>query len=597
MQETCERVFPLIGDETSGSALGRAIARLATLPLGVVGRLTGWGLNDQARVSRMLYFHQLAIASELSGKTAAADLFFRDSRRKLILLRDKPEPWRTCVETLGGSAADADRVLQRLVREIFIEVHLAFRQGYLECEPVTEPQSRAYKHLDYVSALIGLSDLSETESLSILGDASTSRTEAYCSRGNWNAAKTAAKDLLQRFPLQSRFQDLLVAVIRGEALAGSQGGKTKQGAAAEAARLVKQIYELKKFRADFPHNLAAFGALAELHLRHADALDRAKQLPEALAEIQAALVHQPGPEWPLAAEAERKRSELESEMQQLRVQASTPDSELPHMSKRGLEGLRKQASRGFRLMESFKRSDEARAAEEDLLAAQARGVWEEIGLPPLERADLRPLTLLDALSAVLHGPPPAPSGIGAAWEVVSRDNPDLLGLDKTRIESWLTCRIFGHGPAIAAPSLPLEMDFPAIKTVRPAGGREPFWYWLCGAENIGLKALCAAALVLAMVASGFAGLEFHNRQERNDAYMRMQAARESANYSAMLDAAEQFLGHPILSRDSRSPEIEQLYSEALVRWFNETRPSPSESKLRTDRYRKLSGFHPEENRP
>jgi hypothetical protein len=595
MVEPCERIFPVTGEEASGSPLGRAILQLEARPIGLVGRLTGWSLNDQAHVGRLLYFHRRAIESESAGMMEAADFFWQQSTRQLKKLCDNPKHWQNCVRSLGGSMEDADHVLRLLVREVFIDTHLAFRQSYLEREPVADPRSRAYKHSDYARALVGLSDLPEAGRLAILGEASVQQIEAYRAEGDWNEAKAAAADLLQRFPSQTRFQDLLVAVIRGEALAKLPSFNKEVDAAAEAAWLAKPIYALKRLRFDYPHNLAIFGALAELYLRRTDGLAKAKKLADALAEVQAALTYQPGPEWPLAAEAEQRRADLEAEMQQMRVQASAPENERPAISQGRLKALRKEASRGFRLMEAFKRSEEARAVQEDLVAAQARAIWEEIGLPSLERPDRRPLTLFDALSAVLHAPPAEPSGIARAWELVSLDNPDLVALDRDRIGSWLGRQIFGNALVTEPPPALSEAHLPIMKTAESVGGREPFWYWLFSPEQAWLKAACAIALVLAIVASGFAGREFNNRRERSGAYAQMQTARESGNYVAMLDAAERFLAHPVLSRDSRVPEIEELYSEALVRWFNETDPPASESKPRIDHYRKLFGLAAKEN--
>ncbi len=58
--------------------------------------------------------------------------------------------------------------------------------------------------------------------------------------------------------------------------------------------------------------------------------------------------------------------------------------------------MQKEAAKGFRFTESYKRSDEARTVEEDLRVAHSRRVWESVGLEPLARIDHRPLALTDA---------------------------------------------------------------------------------------------------------------------------------------------------------------------------------------------------------
>ena len=174
---------------------------------------------------------------------------------------------------------------------------------------------------------------------------------------------------------------------------------------------------------------------------------------------------------------------------------------------------------------------------------------------------------------------------------------DLASLDRTRVESWLANRIFGCGFSPSNNGRSLDQPLPALKVVPPTRSREPVGYWLFSPQAVWLKAACALAVVLAVLTCGFTIREYHGRWERSAAYEQMKTARESRDYNRMLDAAERFLAHPVVGNDSRTSEVQELYSEALVRWFNESRPPLSDVQQRTERYRKLLGITAKESHP
>jgi hypothetical protein len=270
---------------------------------------------------------------------------------------------------------------------------------------------------------------------------------------------------------------------------------------------------------------------------------------------------------------------------------SAPPAEQPVLPKRKFDLMRKQAARGFRLMDTYQRSDEARSASEDLPAAQGRRIWENLGLGPLDRIDLRPLALTDAIDSIRHAPPARPEDIPIAWETASRDNPHLSGLSKAPIHAYLVTILDGREPFEAPRSAAYEnLDEPcSTAPFKVRAGREPFWYWLFSVEDQWLKAACIITVLMVAIGGRFAWTEYSNRQLREIEWEQIHHARDTGNYSGMLDAAESFLSHPLTGQGQRVPEIEALYSEAIVRWFERDLPQGEALNKRLAKYRELHG--------
>jgi hypothetical protein len=265
----------------------------------------------------------------------------------------------------------------------------------------------------------------------------------------------------------------------------------------------------------------------------------------------------------------------------------------PPLPKRQLARLADQAAKGFRLMDDYRRSEEVRAVEDDLPVARGRRVWEEAGLGPLERIDLRPLALQDAFDAIRHQPPADPAGIPAAWQWVSQDNPHLASLDAPRVHACLAKALFGmaqESPQAPGPRAPAGAP-PAPLVASPTRrSSEPFLPWLLSGESKWLKVQCLAALVLVVAGGWLATHEYSHREIRAAAWREIHRARKRGDYPRMIDSAERFLGHPVIGKDARTSEVESLYSEALVRWFSQEQPPPERSEPRLGRYRQLLGI-------
>jgi hypothetical protein len=401
--------------------------------------------------------------------------------------------------------------------------------------------------------------------------------------GDWRGALQLAADLARLFPEATQYVDVL-SEMRAEGTIAQLHHRAKEpGRRQDARSLSKGLYELKKLRVDRPHHLGICKAIARLHVVRGETLAASGLLAEALVEAEAALTY-----YPDIADGMELRTGLETAMQQLRVQSAAPESEQVPLSGRQAKLRQSQAAKGFRLVDAFRRSDEARSVREDLPVAQGRLIWESIGLGPLEAVDHRALALEDAIQTVVNAQPTHAGDLPAFWGRVSQDNSHLRELDSKRVCEYLAHRLFGSAFASAPADVPPSEVAPvALRVDVPVRSSEPFVYWLFSRRNLRVKWQVLAAIALTVIAVVVGLAEFQARTIRREAYQSLREARNQASYESMIDAAEKFLSQRVIGRDDRISEVEALYSEALIRWFNEMGPSPEQAERRISRYRQL----------
>ena len=571
------------------SAVISALLPLGGRRLNLLQRWSGLFLAPAGRAGRLFQFHRLAVEAEMDGRFKRADFFWRETYRQVKRATLDPAFWPAVVESVSVPAdAPSAELSQIVVREVVIDTHHAWMRSYLEQTPEPDANSRAFLHLRYVRDYVDIVDLDPAAKLALIGSATLLEIKARERSHEWKLAEDLARDLLCRFPEETPYQDALAATYVAQALGTLKIGDRASRKVKNAARLARSIYKLKKLRLDYPHNLFIFECIAQLHYLRAKKLASAGQLAEALVDIQAALTH--NPDYP---EAEETRAQLESEMQQIRIQMAAPVEERPTASKRKLKTMQTQAAKGFRFAESYKRSDEARTVEEDLRVAHGRRVWENVGLEPLARIDHRPLALIDAFDTISHSPPAEPAGIPAAWQLVSSDNPHLYALETERVFAYLHKRLYKdtnggavEGEDASEPGVGASNDPAPFQPSALRRSSEPFFYWLFSRQDKLLKVQCLVAIVLVLAGARFALLEISHRRARDIAYQQIHEARLKQDYAGMLDAAEHFLDQPVIGKDVRKTEVEGLYSEALLRWFMREQPAENDS-VRLERYRRL----------
>src|SRR5262249_35996418 len=154
-------------------------------------------------------------------------------------------------------------------------------------------------------------DLSQMEQSALLGPPTIAEIEACERDRSWKRAEMLASDLLLRFPETTAYQNIMADVYHKRAISHTVKNK-KKNIEKGATVIAQALYQLKKLRQEYPHNLYLFQRIAELHLLRAQRLATVGRLSEALADAQAATIYQPG-----AAESEATRVQLEAEMQAL----------------------------------------------------------------------------------------------------------------------------------------------------------------------------------------------------------------------------------------------------------------------------------------
>jgi hypothetical protein len=552
--------MPMSAADLAPSQTWTAVAERRLSPL---QRLCGWNLDADGKVARLLLFHRLAKAAELTGRFRRANFFWQEAHGQLQRLSAQSTP-----------------CLASLVKEVFLNTHLAF------CRELTE--ERASLHLDYIWQLIDRTALAQESKHELLAPATLRQISARQEAKQWRRAEKLAAELVAHFPTVDEYQDQLGAMLFNQTVSSLSDGDSQAKSLRDAETLQKGIDTLMRLRDDYPHNLTLMERLGHLHHLRAIKLTNGRRLAEALAEVQMALTFHPDLE-----AAQKTQQRLEQMMQDLRVQMATAAAERHAHPKKAYrrtdKRLKEEASKGFRLMDDFKRSAEAHLISEDLLAARGRRMWREIGLGPLEPLDLRPLVLYHSVQSILRDPPPMLEEVSRLWNQVAMANRDLAELDASPVCRYLSARLFGPEQGPAEPSAAQEESPTPVSASRRRLSSEPFLYWLFSGQGKRVKIQCAVAIVLLALAFGLMWREMSHRKSRDTAYSQLQEAREARDYRRIVEGAEAFLSHPVLGRDGREVEVKALYSEALVRWFVGQVPPQDQKDAHLRRYSSLMG--------
>jgi hypothetical protein len=608
------RLFPCVGPDrhlaevdtaslSEDQCFTRAILDLGWRPLNFLQRVSGVWLNARKQISRLLLFHRLALEAELGLRFVRADFFWIEVHRQLAQLSKNPTVWIAALDAIPhiGNApirSSPNLVFAILVEEVFLDTHQAFFNFWAKRGQTETQSDRTAAHLNWIRKIIDQTALSDSEKIEVLSPLMLYQLEAYRKTEDMVKAEGLALDLLLRFPEVTAFQNALADVYSGQARGSWCDDESKATNSSDATTIARGIYRLKRLRQDYPHNIFLFKKTAELlHLR-AKRLTEDGLLAEALADVEAALTYQPE-----FVEANTTRTELENEMQKMRVEMAAAEGEPSGLVKQEEGVRRQQVAKGFRLIDSYRQSDEARAVANDLPVACGRRVWEALDLGPLERFDLRPLALEDALQSIYHIAPMNSTGLRETWERVSCDNPYLAKLDATRLYDYLGSHLFNlnsqtlneedskEAGKFESLGNGMQPDFTEISiSDHSFSGRFPILYWIFSCQDWRLKLQCVTAMILVFFFAQYSFTEYHNQQARASAYERLQEGKRDRDFLQMVKAAESFLSHPIIGKDLRRPEVEGLYSEALVRWFNQEMPPPEQAKEHLGRYREVMGI-------
>jgi hypothetical protein len=272
-----------------------------------------------------------------------------------------------------------------------------------------------------------------------------------------------------------------------------------------------------------------------------------------------------------------------------------------HLTAEG-QRLAKEASRGFAPLNEYLESAERKQIQEDAFSAVCKNVWLAIDYPePANGWDVSAAKLYLALADVISQKPSTRTDMERLWQDLAGKEPVLAALPSQPAVDFLARKLFplDHEPTHQPPmesSLGNEPAF-AFAFDKRMSGDEPFMFWLFSRQGMRLKIQSCVALALFSLTLGLAGFDALRRSEQNQAFVRLVAASNRADFPRVVEASEDFLAHPALRPDDRTAQVKRLYAEALVRWFSLIPGKPDETAVRrAHRYQQLAEIGREVNR-
>jgi hypothetical protein len=594
-----QRIFPPIGPDlyavcgqtvklTPDQRGARNLLSAANKDFSLTQRFLGWRLDAPERVVRLLLLHRLGMEAELAGKWQRADHFWGFVRDEMEALVDRMDLWQEVVQAFANRSRvcvlkDPVQLRQRLVHEVFIDVHCAFYNGYLQAADSLTLESRAFVHLDCIRDLLAFAFVSQEDLQTMLAPAMEAWIRLCEEAQQWDQARELCSALLGYLPDVEEYQDWLARLHLASTLARMEKAKSPRASLRNAKILQEGIDRLEQMHRDYPYSLAVFEALGHLHHQRAINLANSKRFSEAILSAQKAVAYNP-----MLKQAWETRDALVQLMLRLQTQMQEVQTRLARQRRARLtaEGTRllREASRGFSSAEAFVKS---RAAEvtEAFYAVQGRRLWRDIGLSePSDRWDERSRALLVAMTQVLREPPSSRGEMAAAWDQMAAEDKDLAKLDTAPICAYLTQRLFEDEPAPAqrasAPASATLQQPPVMAGVstRRRWGGEPFALWLFSGKDKRIKVQAVVALVLVLLVGWLAIRDLSVRAARDAAYAQIVETAGSQDPLGIIQGAEAYFANkPLNGRDGRDEQVRTLYTEAFVRWFVEL-----ENNLDTD---------------
>jgi hypothetical protein len=570
-----QRVFPPIDADVYRAAhtgqpeQGWALLRLADESLSFTARYLDRQLAPRQRVGRALSLHRDALAAELEGRFERADFYWRQLLREVARF-DSPA-WEAAGDAAMPSASGADRtdvVRRALVRELFLETHLAFYRGYVASAEALTLTARAFVHFRYVTQWLDRAELSEHDLMALLGSPANTIVTLSTETKSWSVGMDACELVLKHCPGATTFQDRLARLYWDRAMAGVAKDSDGSAALRDAKQMLAGIESTEALIERYPYCSVAYDYAAHLHHVRAIALANGGMISQAMFECEKALAYDAG-----FAEAQQTRAALVDAMKQLQERvkelladvARRPNARL---SSKGIE-LRDEANAGFGPAVDYQRSAERTRTLERAYRARARRVWHRVGLPePPDDFDGQAELLYEMLGQIFSKAPTDRPAILREFAAIAA-YPRLSPEDWEAVVAFVEQRIgIAEAPAAVddSPQLPAGPALAPTTTAATRGG-EPFAYWVFSGQDWRLKTQAAAAIALVLLGTGLIGRDTFAQRSRDAAYAQLEAAAQEQQHLKVIESAEQFLDHPPLSgSDPRQDDVVALYGQALVRW-------------------------------
>lgn len=585
---------------TPKQQIARKILALANRDYSIWEHLLGWKLDSPGKIGRLMLLHKKAMLAELEKQWKQADFFWEEFYKMLEPLYNITALWDDFNAFVGGKQVNnCVQIRQCIFEEIFIDTHCAFYNGAIQQVEMLTPKDRAFVHIDYLEKLMNISNISRDKYKSIFGPLAEMQIKMYQEREDWYRAIEVNLALLERFPDLVEYKRNLALLYQAKIMDELLNGESESDNLHDAGILEKGIKDLEKLRKEFPYNLVFHEVLANLCHLFAIKLANCGEYSDALVAALKAFTYDPYFDVAKKTydELVNMMKKLKARIEQLQSQVarSNMDLSVPNMGL-NVQGMKMQIEtrKGFGPVNEYSKSDEAQKISDTFYIAQARSIWQDVGLPepPDKQWNEVAFLLLNGLVKVINNPPQKKSELTSAWKKIAEENAQLAKLDATAICGYLKRRLFDkeksqtHQKIFKSPK-----DPPILSTSKEEikQKEEPFKDWLYSKKGIRLKLQAVFAAILILMVSIFTISDAINRNNRNKAFRQITAAVKSNDYIGIIEGVEKFFSKRIFSgKDKREPYVKELYDEAIVRFFTTQGDELDDNALRhLQRYQKL----------
>lgn len=553
-------------------------------------RLSGWRLDGQGRLARLLALHRFAIEAEIEGRWARADFFWTEVHAKLarpVVREDLAAMFgRGLTRTGDNCELGIGEIYRHLLDEVFVDTHCAFYNGYWQQTIKATPKSRQFCHLDYLAKLLDVSGASTSEQSQLLGEATEQRISVCRDSGDWNQAVELASSLLKRFPDRLEYQEMRASLEFARATHALKESDSESANLSEAAGLEPATDALDKMCEAYPSTASAYELAGRLHRIRGTRLVKGGKISDAMVEIEKAAAYDSGLEG-ITEDRTRLAEMMENLQKQMRVvQAAIAARSNATLSYQGQQ-LKQEAEKGSGAALAYQRSQHAKTVAERAQKAQLRTIWRRIGLAePADRWDERANCLGRALNSIIALQAKDMSAVDRQWKSMIESDPDLAALDFSLISQFLGKRLFPSTETTSEP--PPALVLPVSKAERRS--QIPFAYWVFNGGDLRTKIQSALAVVLLLLAVALTTRDASLVRVREKAWQQIQESSLKGDDIGVITGSESFFSASPRKDDRRLTGARTLYQAAILRWFSRLPGEPDANALyHIRRYRSLVG--------
>jgi len=578
---------PLVSAKGQWRGCGSTLlASLEGHPLTCLQSLIGFGLDPHAWFARLLKHRRDGIASEVSGRWAAASFYFDECVAKLKSRGPEHQVWHwlagECAKS-GGCILPGE-IYRTFIDELFLDMHCGFYNGYGGLADGSRAAARRPAHINYLRDLLSLSHAPDETWFQLLAPALEEEYSRCKTAAEFASGVALAEELLKRFPRMIKYADLSAHALFEQAVKSLSDGKSESGAHKDAMLLAAPVTRLEELVRQCPDSLGTFQCASDLHRLRAIRMANSGDVSDAMVEIQKSLAY-----WPGDHDAEEDAKKIAELIRGMQRRAAELDQALAANSQASLSAsgvkIKREAAAGFRPANEFVNSKEYKQITESWERAQLHALWLDVGLSiPEDHWDEKAAKLLAAIPQAREKLSERASAFPGVWREIFAVDPDLAQLDRERIRRYLFNEPT-ETDAVESPS-----DAPRME-VNPNGrrGTEPLWAWLWTAQNPLLKLQAGAALLLLLLSLLLGGYRAVRLHQREAAWRDLESASAAGDSLNQLIDCERFFSTSPPAEDPRIEQARNIYRDALSRWFAGLPGAPdSEARRHIQKYAEVS---------